>query len=232
MKNLRVVLVSSKYPRNIGLVSRILSNFGVEQLILVTPQCELTEEAKQGAAQGQAALANCKIYQTWNEFHSSEPNGLRIGFSRRQGKRRASEPLETLLKHPIIDMGKPIYLIFGAEDHGLSSDDLDMVHRMAYFDLPGPLQSMNLSHSVLVAIQSFFHHFGTHQDSPHDESTEDPEGFLKEWLEALNFDLESQRRWNALTMLKQLILKANPTSDEMHKLEMIIQHTIRKIKKS
>lgn len=230
MKNLRVVLVSSKYPRNIGLVSRILNNFGIEELLLVSPQCELNEEAKQGAAQGQGPLSNAKIYATWEDFHSEQPSGLRIGFSRRQGKRRASEPLNSLLENPIVDMKAPIYLIFGAEDHGLSSDDLELVHRMAYFDLPGELQSMNLSHSVLVAVQSFFQKFGTHQDSFHSESTKDPEPFLKEWLTALNFDLESQKRWNALTMLKQLVLKANPTEDEMRKFEMIVQHTIRKIK--
>ncbi len=230
MKNLRVVLVSSKYPRNIGLVSRILNNFGIEELLLVTPQCELNEEAKQGAAQGQTPLTNAKIYEDWESFHKEQPNGLRIAFSRRQGKRRASEPLNTLLENPIVDMDKPIYLIFGAEDHGLSSDDLELVHRMAYFDLPGELQSMNLSHSVLVAVQSFFQKFGTHQAPFQKESTKDPEPFLKEWLEALNFDLESQKRWNALTMLKQLVLKANPSEDEMHKLEMIVQHTLRKIK--
>ena len=65
MKNIRIVLVRTKYPRNIGMVSRLMENFGVEKLLLVNPQCELTYEAQQGAAQGQEALRNVQIYPTW-----------------------------------------------------------------------------------------------------------------------------------------------------------------------
>ncbi len=233
MNSLNVVLVGSKYPRNIGLVSRILCNYGIERLILVRPQCELNEEAKQGAAQGQGPLENVTIYSSWDDFYQSEPDGLRVGFSRRQGKRRPSVPLEELLSEPLIDFKQPLFFIFGAEDHGLSAEDLDMVHRMAFFDLPGDLQSMNLSHSVLVAVLTFYQRFKTTAPPsvpPAPEPIVDPEPFLTLWLKSLNFDLESQPRWNALTMLKQLILRAKPTNDELHKLEMIVQQTVRKIK--
>jgi len=234
MNNLNIVLVRSKYPRNIGLVSRVMCNFALERLILVAPQCELDEQARQGAAQGQRGLENVTIYPTWDEFHKNEPEGPRIGFSRRQGKRRASIPLDDLLSLEVIDLKRPTYLIFGAEDHGLSAEDLEMVHRMAYLTLPGELQSMNLSHSVLVATHSFFQKFN---DSSLTEATEsqpiaNPEPFLELWLKSLDFDLESQPRWNALTMLKQLIMRATPTSDELHKLEMIVQQTVRRIREN
>lgn len=232
MTFLRVVLVNSKYPRNVGLVSRILTNYGIKKLILVSPQCELDEEAKQGAAQGQQPLSDCTIYPSWGEFYANEPEGLRIAFSRRQGKRRASLPLEKLLEDPVINISRPTYLIFGAEDHGLSAEDLEMVHRLAHFSLPGELQSMNLSHSVLVATLCFFQRFGESRPAllTEEEVIKDPTPYLKSWLEALEFDLESQTRWNALTMLKQLIMKASPTNGELHKLEMIVQQTIRRLK--
>jgi len=231
MKSLRVVLVASKYPRNVGMVSRILCNYDVDRLILVRPQCELNEEAKQGAARGQKALENSVIYDTWEDFYKNEPDGLRIGFSRRQGKRRASVPLNELLDEDVLNLDRPVYLLFGAEDHGLSAEDLDMVHRMAYFDLPGEVQSMNLSHSVLVALSQFYNKFGVKEEKVTEiEPIRDPEPILRLWLESLNFDLDSQNRWNMLTMVKQLIMRANPTNDEIHKLEMVIQQTVRKIK--
>ncbi len=231
MNFLRVVLVASKYPRNVGMVSRILCNFAVEQLILVAPQCELNEEAKQGAAQGQRPLQNVQIYPSWSEFIEQEPEGLRIAFSRRQGKRRPSMPLDRLLEDPILNVDRPTYLIFGAEDHGLAAEDLDLVHRLAHFSLPGDLQSMNLSHSVLVALQSFHQKFGLNKlEEFNEEPIKDPEAALRLWLEALDFDLDSQPRWNMLTMLKQLILRAAPSNDELHKLEMVIQQTVRKLK--
>ncbi len=231
MNFLRVVLVASKYPRNVGMVSRILCNFAVEQLILVAPQCELNEEAKQGAAQGQKPLQNVQIYPSWNQFIENEPEGLRIAFSRRQGKRRPSVALDNLLEDSILNVDRPTYLVFGAEDHGLAADDLDLMHRLVHFHLPGELQSMNLSHSVLVALQSFHQKLGQKKlDDFEKEPIKDPEPALRLWLEALDFDLDSQPRWNMLTMLKQLILRAAPNNDELHKLEMVIQQTVRKLK--
>lgn len=237
MNQLNVVLVASKYPRNVGLVSRILSNYGVERLILVRPQCEMDHEAHQGAAQGQGPLENITVYKTWDEFYRTEPDGLRVGFSRRRGKRRVSAPYSDLLRDSEMSTEQPIYFFFGAEDHGLSNEDLDMVHRTTHFELPGPLQSMNLSHSVLVAVDQFY---GTlkaanarpepqRNQRPSTEAILDPEPFLKLWLQTLNFDLESQNRWNALTMMKQLVMRARPSNEELKKFEMIVRQTVRKL---
>lgn len=231
MKRLSIVLVRPKYPRNIGLVARILANYNLSRLILVNPQCELNEEARQGAAQGQSPLRTATCYSSWEEFYLNEADGIRVAFSRRQGKRRASLPLQQVLNLELLQEQRPIYFFFGAEDHGMNAEDLQNMHRLAYFDLPGELQSMNLSHSVLVAVESYYRVFGNKNfTAQHTEiGLQDPEPFLRQWLEALHFDLESQTRWNALTMLKQLLLKAAPTREELHKLNMIIQQTIRKI---
>lgn len=234
MNNIRIVLVRPKYPRNIGMVSRIMANFGLEQLFLVAPQNEIDEEARQGAAQGQGPLSHSKIYTDLASFFQNEPDGIRVAFSRRQGKRRACQALNQLVHDPIFKERRPIYLFFGAEDHGLSAEELEQIHRMAFFELPGELQSMNLSHAVLYAISQFHGaEVGRNEGSTASgQFAKDPEPFLRLWLESLNFDLDSQNRWNALTMLKQLIMKAAPTDDEIHKLEMIVQHTIRKLKKN
>lgn len=232
MNYLSIVLVGTKYPRNIGLVSRVLENFGIEKLILLTPQCELDFEAKQGAAQGQHALTHAQIYSSWDEFHQNEVEGLRIGLSRRKGRRRSSLPLDQTLKTGVLNLDRPTYLIFGSEDKGLSAQDLNNTHRTAHFELPGKLQSMNLSHAVLLAVQIYLQIFPqTAADTTETaEPPVDPEGFLRLWLETLGFDLETHSRWNALTMLKQMIMKGVPTNKELHKLEMIIQQTVRKIK--
>lgn len=232
MIDLRVVLVAPKYPRNVGMVSRIMCNYDLNRLILVRPQCDLNLEAKQGAAQGQIPLSNVTVYSQWTDFNANEDEGLRIGFSRRQGRRRPSEPLHELISQEDVDFGRPTYLFFGAEDHGLSSEDLDLCHRLVFFDLPGTMQSMNLSHAVLLAISQFHSKFSQVQSQPltTKPGISDPEPFLRQWLEALEFDLDSQKKWNALIMLKQLLLRAAPTPEELHKFEMIVQQTLRRIR--
>ena len=233
MNFLSVVLVSPKYPRNVGLVARAMENFGVQRLILVSPQCEINLEAHQGAAQGQGPLENLTLYSTSDQFFSKEPEGLRLGFSRRQGRRRPNQALKTLLNEGFIDGSRPTYLMFGAEDHGLSQEDCDLLHQLVHLELPGSLQSMNLSHAVVAALQTIFSFLPQHEIAPATQASEpiqDPEPFLREWLEALNFDLETHTRWNALVMLKQLLLRGAPTADELRKLQMIVQQTTRKLK--
>jgi len=233
MNFLNVVLVSPKYPRNIGLVARAMENFGVQRLILVSPQCEINLEAHQGAAQGQGPLQNHSLYLSWAEFFAKEPEGLRLGFSRRKGRRRPNQALNTLLKESFLDGSRPTYLMFGAEDHGLSQEDCDLLHQLVYLELPGSLQSMNLSHAVVAALQTIY--AGPENDrlflNPENpEPIQDPEPYLRDWLETLNFDLETHSRWNALVMLKQLLLRGAPTADELRKFQMIVQQTTHKLK--
>lgn len=233
MNFLNVVLISPKYPRNVGLVARAMENFAVQRLILVAPQCEIDLEAHQGAAQGQGPLDNHTLYSSWDEFFSKEPEGLRLGFSRRQGRRRPNQALNTLLKEDFLDGSRPTYLMFGAEDHGLSQEDCDLLHQLVHLELPGSLQSMNLSHAVVAALQTIHSALDNNlslTSSENIESIQDPEPFLREWLEALNFDLKTHTRWNALVMLKQLLLRGAPTGDELRKLKMIVQQTTHKLR--
>ncbi len=232
MNQLRIVLVKTKYPRNIGLVSRAMSNFGVDRLILINPQCSLSLKARQGAAEGQGPLSQSVTYTDWDEFYKNEPEGLRVAMSRRQGRRRKSQPFDQLILDKQLPFHQPTYLIFGSEDKGLAGEDLSLVHHLTSLELPGMVQSMNLSHAVVASLQIFYSHFKELKIDPNPplHSVKDPEPFLRQWLEALNFDLNTHTRWNALVMLQQLILRSSPSPDEMHKLEMIIQQTSRRLK--
>ena len=229
--NLKVVLVGSKYPRNIGMAARVLSNYALKDLILVSPQCDPHAfEVRQGAAEGQEPLAHLKVYKTWEEFYASEQEGPRIAFSRREGKKRQSTTIPQLLKMDIIDQSLPCYLIFGSEDKGLSNQDLKLVHRLCHFELPGTTKSMNLSHAVLFAIKSFYD-FDTTAPSVTEVSSPifDPEKTLRMWLECLDIDLDTHTKVNALTVIQQMILKSSPTSKELHILDSLIQQTVRRL---
>ena len=220
-----VILVRPIYPRNIGMVARAMNNFGHDRLILIDPQCELDVDARQGAAQGQRPLHECKIYQTWEAYAASEPDGTRIAFSRRSGKRRPSEPFEKVLEWPALADGRPVSLMFGAEDHGLAREDLMWAHRTATLDIPGPLKSLNLSHAVLLALSQL------PRNIPEPEIVVDiqtPDAILRQWLETLQFDL-STKNWNAFYALRQMIMKASPSEREMELFTAVIEQTIRAI---
>ncbi len=225
-----VILVRPKYPRNIGMVSRAMCNYGHDRLIIIEPQCELDQQARKGAAQGQPPLRACTIYQSWEEYAQAEPESIRIAFSRRSGKRRPSEPFTELLQWPALQDTRPVSLIFGAEDHGLSREDLLWAHRTATLDIPGPLMSMNLSHAVLLALSVLPKQGdpGQAQTPTADAPVQTPDDILRAWLERLDFDL-STKNWNAFYAVRQMIMKASPTEHEMELFTAILEQTIRAI---
>jgi tRNA/rRNA methyltransferase len=226
-----VILVRPKYPRNIGMVSRAMCNYGQEKLIIIDAQCELDVHARKGAAQGQGPLRSCILYDTWDDYAYNEPESTRIAFSRRSGKRRPSQPFNEVLQWPVLTDGRPVSLIFGAEDHGLSREDLLWAHRTATLDIPGPLMSMNLSHAVMLALSQLPRNTGG--DNSKDTATQNtaiktPDDILRTWLETLEFDL-STKNWNAFYAMRQMIMKASPTEHELELFTAIIEQTVRAI---
>ena len=225
-----ILLVRPKYPRNIGMVSRAMCNFGHTRLLLLDPQCDLDSTANQGAAQGQQPLRDCVCYSTWEEYADAEQDTIRVALSRREGRRRPVQRLADLPDWEAWSDKRSLTLIFGAEDHGLSRDDLKWAHRTCSLDIPGPLKSMNLSHAVLLALSQL-----PSRAEADIESADTlpvlltPDDALKKWLLELQFDL-SRKNWNAYHSLRQMIMKAAPTEREMELFNSVVEQTVRRLR--
>jgi len=208
------------------MVSRAMCNFGHQRLVLIDPQCELDRKANKGAAQGQQPLRDVIIYNSWEDYTEQEPDGPRIAYSRRDGRRRPVFKIEELTDWPPLTDGRPVSLIFGTEDHGLSRDDLKWAHRTCTLDIPGPLKSLNLSHAVVLALSQLPKL--QQQSAPTPEPVQTPDEHLERWLSALNFDLSS-KNWNAFYSMRQMIMKANPTNKEIKLFQTVVEQTLRRL---
>ena len=244
---LRVVLASPLYERNVGASSRAMANMGVEHLILVDPKCEITFEAQQAAATGQYALQNRKTYQTWDDFYANEPDSIRIGFTTKDGRARQvrdfKPTLEWLEKEsPYFSKqsDKPVivHMIFGREDWGLSAEDIDKVHYACCLPTYGDNPSMNLAQAVLIALFMVRETWGGTQGKIENEMSDrrtkrQPTAFLEEslqvWLEEMGFTLYG-KKVNAYTVLKRMLLQNTPTPKEIRILETVLQQSIRKLR--
>ena len=229
-----VVLARPKYPRNIGQVSRAMTNTGFQNLILVAPQCEIDIEAREGAARGQGPLSNLTQYNSWDEFYSAEPDGLRVAFSRRKGRMRSVRPWKDYIGNELKEAvgKKPIYLIFGPEDAGLDLDDLERVNHLCELPVYGEHGSFNLAHAALIAlfmIQDQLNLANIELHEPEAERHIYPDTMLKDWLETLGFDL-SKPKVNAHSTLRRVLLENAITPREWETLESIVQQTVRKLK--
>jgi tRNA C32,U32 (ribose-2'-O)-methylase TrmJ len=234
-----VVLSRPQYPTNIGQVSRAMVNLGFEHLDVVEPPIWTPEtfyQARQGAARGQQPLRSRKEYASWEEFYNQKPaDSVRIGFSRRGGRTRPSRTWESYLKEEWpLHQHRPHLLIFGPEDAGLSTKDLDLVHHICELPSFTENSSYNLSQAVLLALYMWRENCSVKSasiepDAPEIPQQQFPEEALREWLETLGFTLEG-RGVSALTVLRRLILSKTPTPQELSVLEAVIYQTIRKLK--
>lgn len=241
---LNTVLVRTLYPSNIGSAARAIANMGGNRLILIDPYCEpLASKAKMAAAGAQPFLDTLVVYDSWKDFYAAEGGGLRIAFTAREGRRRDVKDFETLLrrtqkKNPDLMM-EAIYLIFGPEDNGLDTEDLQLVNFCASLNtFGGTFRSMNLSQAVLLAnyvAQDFLK-----KVTESDQATSDPkqnhkrrpvifpDKTIRQFIEAIGFDVEA-RKSSAYLTLKKLLLENGPSDQETRVLEAILQQAIRKL---
>lgn len=245
--DLRVVLVRSLYERNIGATSRAMANMGVSKLILVAPQCEITLEGQKAAATGQFALQNRAVYSSWSAFYENEPRGIQIATTARDGRGRQVEDLGTTLSnlketHPdfLKNTIDPlvVHLVFGPEDWGLSTEDIQYANHCCSIPIYGDNTSLNLAQAALLALFTFRNVFGgtkakfEGQQQPRAKQKKPllfPDETLKQWLNEMNISL-SKRKMNIYTVLRRMLLQNSPSEKEFRILEIVLQQSIRKMK--
>src|ERR1700690_1014760 len=152
MENLRVVLVGTRNPLNIGAVARAMSNFGAMHLRVVNPY----EKAWRGA---KSAIGAAELLAKAEEFATvAEAIGdctLVVGTTA-VGHRELQQPLRSLeVAGPVVRKrlakGR-VALLFGSEKWGLSNESLSHCHWLLRIPTRGEHRSMNLGQAVAVCL--------------------------------------------------------------------------------
>jgi TrmH family RNA methyltransferase len=147
--NLRVVLVDTRNPLNIGAAARAIRNFGFHRLRLVNPYNVAYQEAR-SAVHSQEILNDAEEFKTLAEAIAD--CNLVVGTTS-LGHRDLQHPLRKLeyggrvLRNHLA--GAPAALLFGSEKFGLSNDDLSYCHWLVRIGTEG---SMNLGQAVAVCL--------------------------------------------------------------------------------
>src|ERR1700675_4641995 len=152
LDNLRVVLVATRNPLNIGAVARAMSNFGVRRLRVVNPYEKAFREARSavGAAgllakaeqfDGVAeAVADCRLVV------GTTAVGRRDLQHRLRGLVEGGRQIKRQLR------SAPVALLFGSERYGLSNEELSHCHWMMRIPTREEHGSMNLGQAVAVCL--------------------------------------------------------------------------------
>ena len=152
LDRLRVVLVSSRNPLNIGAAARAMSNFGFSHLRVVNPYEKAFRTARSavGAAKLLAsageytsvadAVADCTlVVGTTAVRHREVQHPLR----------RLEYGARLIRKHMA---SGPVALLFGSERYGLSKQDLSHCHWLIRIPTVEQNISMNLGQAVAICL--------------------------------------------------------------------------------
>jgi TrmH family RNA methyltransferase len=152
LENLRVVLVASRNPLNIGAAARAMSNFGFSRLRVVNPY-EIAFREAQSAVGAAELLAEAEEYKTVAEAIADCT--LVIGTTAGRD-REPRQPFKSLQDAgPIIRdelTRAPIALLFGSEKRGLSNEDLSHCNWLLHIPTQAAHLSMNLGQAVAVCL--------------------------------------------------------------------------------
>lgn len=150
LENIRIVLVNTSHPGNIGSAARAMKNMGLSRLYLVAPKDFPAEKAVWRAASALDVLDNAVVVDTLDEAIAD--CALVVGTSARE--RRIPWPL----MNPR-ECGERVYkeatkhevaLIFGREDRGLTNEELHKCNYHVHIPACEEYSSLNLGAAVQV----------------------------------------------------------------------------------
>ncbi len=148
LNNVKVVLVGTSHPGNIGSAARAMKVMGLTNLVLVDPQCEVDEQTIALAAGAADIAQQAKVVKTLND--AVEDCSLVVGSSARSRTLEwpMLEPREGGEKFVQEGQRAPVALVFGRERTGLTNDELQTCHFHVSIPANPEYSSLNLAMAV------------------------------------------------------------------------------------
>jgi TrmH family RNA methyltransferase len=150
--NLRVVLVSTRNPLNIGASARAMANFGFSRLRVVNAYDVAFREAR--SAVGAAPLLQAA--EDYASLADAVADCLLVVGTTSVGHRELQHPLRRLEFGARVIRGAlahgPVALLFGSEKFGLTNDDLSHCHWLMRIPTVAGDLSMNLGQAVALCL--------------------------------------------------------------------------------
>jgi len=151
LNNIRIVLVETSHPGNIGAVARAMKNMCLSDLALVAPREFPSAEATSRASGADDLLAAARVTATLDEAIAD--CHLVVGASARL--RTVSVPQEAPRECAAqvlaaAGQGQRVALLFGRENSGLTNEELGRCHQLMHIPANPDYSSLNIAMAVQV----------------------------------------------------------------------------------
>ncbi|MBY5992813.1 tRNA (cytosine(32)/uridine(32)-2'-O)-methyltransferase TrmJ [Ferrimonas balearica] len=222
LSNVRIVLVGTSHPGNIGSAARAMKTMGLSQLVLAEPRVEPDGQSVALAAGATDVLKHLVV--TEDLASAVADCALVIGTSARS--RTLSWPMldarEAGTKLAQEGRQGPVALVFGRENHGLTNEELQMCHYHVCIPANPEYSSLNLAQAVqLLSYETRMAHLAM-AEAPAEAQEPYPnqgqlEGFyqhLERTLSHTGFIIQAHPG-QVMTKLRRLFNRARPEATEL-----------------
>lgn len=154
-ENLRIVLVETAGPLNLGSVARVMKNFGLKNLVLVNPQCNpKASEAYRMAVHAKDVL---ELARQVNSLEEALDGCSRVVATT---ARHCESPLPWDTPKTAIpwltELPNPQALIFGPEERGLSTAELQWAQCWMTIPTNPEYATLNLAQAVALCCYEIY----------------------------------------------------------------------------
>ena len=233
-KNPSIILVRPQLPENIGMVARVMHNFGLKDLIIVSPRDNwLNTKSINSAKKADKILKNIKIYKNL-ETALKNFTYVVATTNRKRFLEKNSKNDFIFIKKKIIS-NKKLGILFGPENSGLSNEDLRLSDIIFTIKTNSQSNSLNLSHAVTVMCYKLFElnnsksleNIEIEKDSINKHQLSKFFNFLIKNLDKKKFFTPIEKKENMKNNIYAIFTKLALTKKELHTLWGITKKLIK-----
>jgi TrmH family RNA methyltransferase len=147
---IRIVLVDTTHPGNIGASARAMKNMGLESLVLVRPASHPDAEAVARASGAADVLARARVARSVDEAIGD--CGLVLGTTARARSAhwRELDARAGAAEIAATAAAKPVAVLFGGERNGLANEELERCEALIRIPVAAAYGSLNLAQAVQI----------------------------------------------------------------------------------
>ena len=226
---LRLVLVGTQHPGNIGAAARAMKTMGLARLVLVAPEKAPDRDTEAMAAGADDLVAAAPVFPSLAEAVAD--CRLVLGCTARSRRVQLEELPPRAAAARAVEMaaaGEEVALVFGRERTGLDNNELQLCHAAVHIPSDPAFSSLNLAAAVQVLAYELRMALLDGGPSPATmadlASHAELEGFfsqLGETLDAIDFH-KGRAPESAMRKLRRLYLKAGLERAEVRLLRGVL----------
>ena len=230
---IRIVLVETSHPGNIGAVARAMKNMSLEELVLVKPKQFPHAEASARASGAEDLLSRARVTDSLSV--ALQGCGLVLATTSRERDQyfRVTDARAAARRAVEHAAQSPVAILFGSERTGLTNEELRYAHALLAIPANPVYPSLNIAMAVqIVAYEIMCARLENGQRAPRSitspsvplagpEELDRMYAHLAEVLEQIDFRDRTQSGTHLMKRLRRLLQRAEPDINEVHILRGI-----------